>query len=99
MIKILTKLIISSALFYNQVAWSLEYKCFVELDNDKTEIRLIKLPDHEKAQEAERQILLDGVYSADGRRKIEVLNVYECVLYTENFSSDQAKQLEKKTPL
>lgn len=84
---------------YTQIALSQEFKCFVELSNNKSEIRLVKLQEDKKAKDAERELLLHGVYAADGQRKINVLNVYECVPYAENFTSNQAKQLEQKNPL
>lgn len=97
--KKVTKLGIICAFFYSQIAFSQEFKCFVELANDKSEIRLVKLPADKNAKEAEREILLHGVYASDGQRKINVLTVYECVPYAEKFTDAQAKQLEQKTPL
>ncbi|MCU4676277.1 TapY2 family type IVa secretion system protein [Catenovulum sp. 2E275] len=81
-----------------QPSWADEYKCYVELANQQNKIVLLKVKPNSTVEQAKQTMLNQGIFAPDGKQKLMVSKIAECVLFNRQFQSDQARQLDNNTP-
>lgn len=88
---------LSLTLLFSQ-AIAKEFKCYVELQDKDPQIALVKVKENETSDHAKQFLKINGIFAADGKQKLRVIKVSECVLVDTKFSSRQARALEALLP-
>lgn len=72
-------------------------KCYLQLE-DKSNIVHQFVSTKGADKDFTDGVIGKGVFMADGKSEVAVINVHECVLLNESFKNKTAQKLEKNTP-
>ncbi|GEM_PF-3081514 len=88
---------VSIIALYHSSVFAQDYKCYVELADKTKKVALANI-DSGIAKDAANKLLSNGAFAPDGKTKLNVVKVEECVPFRQKFNSYKARLLDKKTP-
>jgi len=80
-----------------QAEQRLHIKCHLQIEGQHATIQQFVIGDENK-QKFINSLTGKTIFAADGRNKLQITAIYECVNLNARFNSRNAIELEKKTP-
>ncbi|KMT64890.1 hypothetical protein XM47_11810 [Catenovulum maritimum] len=72
-----------------------EYKCYLSLSTGEKRVALA--PKSNSLNQMKANLISTGIYAKDGKTKLKVTKVHECVRFSQKFSNDKARTLDERS--